>query len=52
MEGIFRIMDTLKSFGAMIIISILQNLLKFRGKKIIPIKWNDEPAIDIPIEWR
>ena len=37
----------LKSFGVIIIISILRGLLALRGRKIIPIKWYDEPAIEI-----
>jgi len=44
-------MNILKSFRVVIVIFILQNLLKLRAKKIIPIKWNDE-AVKIPIEWR
>lgn len=43
-------MFLLKSFGVMIIILILRGLLWFRGKKTVPIKWYDEPAIDIPFE--
>ena len=45
-------MYILKSFGVVIVIFILRNLLKLRGRKTIPIKWYDEPAIDIPIKWR
>ena len=43
-------MNILKSFGVVIVIFVLRNLLKLRGRKIIPIKWHDEPAIDIPFE--
>jgi len=45
-------MTLLKSFVIVITILILRGLLAPRGKKIIPIKWYDEPGIDIPIEWR
>lgn len=45
-------MNILKSLGIVIIILILQGLLALRGKKIIPIKWYDEPAVNIPIKWR
>jgi len=40
----------LKSLGVMVVILILRGLLKLRGEKIIPIKWYDEPAIEIPFE--
>jgi len=45
-------MNILKSFGIVIVIFILRGLLALRSRKIIPIKWDDEPTIDIPIKWR
>jgi len=45
-------MNILKSFGVVIVIFILRNLLKLRGRKRILIKWYDEPAVNIPIERR
>jgi len=43
-------MTLLKSLGVMVVILILRGLLKLRGRKIISIKWYDEPAIEIPFE--
>jgi len=45
-------MYIIKSFGVVIVTFILRNLLKLRSRKTIPIKWHDEPAINIPIKRR
>ena len=48
-------MNTLKSVGLLalvIIIVIIRGFFRLCGREIIPIKWDDEPVVDIPIEWR